>query len=286
MVPPPSPSMSAGRSISTTFDTPLKPHHSRTPTDPGHRITQSAAATAAAAAVARRSTVVGNVGGPPPPPALSPRARSESGDPLRPKVVTSGIGGGGGEIQSPRSGPPPRPPTPREGRPLSPLSPSGGDPSEAGGGLSRSHPSFSVDGTKASLSTAVAVATAQTIDSGLKDEEVPSVVLPVLGSPRATSPTSPLTSTISSSVPPLSLPTSVNGVPNPPSGGGGTTSSAMIVRALYDHVGESEDGELSLVEGARYIVTDSSDLDGWWEAYKEDDPSQKGLVPSNFLQRV
>jgi len=43
---------------------------------------------------------------------------------------------------------------------------------------------------------------------------------------------------------------------------------------------------LSLVGGARYVITDSQDTEGWWEAYKEDDPSQKGLVPSNFLKKI
>jgi len=65
-----------------------------------------------------------------------------------------------------------------------------------------------------------------------------------------------------------------------------TTAGLHVVEALYDHQGDTNDGELSLALGARYVIIDSSKPDGWWEAYKEDDPSQRGLVPSNFLKKV
>jgi len=59
----------------------------------------------------------------------------------------------------------------------------------------------------------------------------------------------------------------------------------FYAEVLYDHAGESEDNELSLREGEKLIVLDSTDPDGWWLA-KREATGEEGLVPSNFLKRL
>jgi len=109
------------------------------------------------------------------------------------------------------------------------------------------------------------------------------------GSNSNIEPLSPPPSSSSTSPPPPSSSSSSSSFASAPpvtSSAGITNSESLVVEALYDHQGDTSDGELSLVCGARYIIINSQKPDGWWEAYKEDDPSQKGLVPSNFLKKV
>ncbi|XP_028302249.1 arf-GAP with SH3 domain, ANK repeat and PH domain-containing protein 1 isoform X2 [Gouania willdenowi] len=61
-------------------------------------------------------------------------------------------------------------------------------------------------------------------------------------------------------------------------------SNARRVQALYDCQADHHD-ELSFTEGQVIIVLGQEDCD-WWHGYIEDEPEQRGLFPSSFVQML
>lgn len=54
------------------------------------------------------------------------------------------------------------------------------------------------------------------------------------------------------------------------------------VRALWDYV-EEENGDLSFKAGDIVMVTDKSDIDGWWEG---EYGGRRGFFPSNYVEKA
>ncbi|XP_029990114.1 arf-GAP with SH3 domain, ANK repeat and PH domain-containing protein 2-like [Sphaeramia orbicularis] len=62
----------------------------------------------------------------------------------------------------------------------------------------------------------------------------------------------------------------------------GSSSASRRVQALYDCQADHYD-ELSFTEGQVLVVLGQDDSD-WWHGYIEDEPDQRGLFPSSFVQ--